>query len=165
MKKVKIFSLIMLSFLINSSVAFGEDGLEMDPDNLKIDNKSQVYTSITDIYGIPLFTDKTTEQKERLQAEEEKNLYNAEENIFNKPMEKNDRGKELYEKIQEYKLFSKPQTEIKIKYKKGDAGIRFISAMIIIAISILTGFFTTKYYKYKRKKEACNIENNNYIGF
>lgn len=84
MKKVKIFSLIMLSFLINSSVAFGEDGLEMDPDNLKIDNKSQVYTSITDIYGIPLFTDKTTEQKERLQAEEEKNLYNAEENIFNK---------------------------------------------------------------------------------
>lgn len=62
-------------------------------------------------------------------------------------------------------MFSKPQTEVKIKYKKSDAGIKFISVMSIIAISILTGIFTTKYYKYKRKKEVFNIENNNYIGF
>ena len=165
MKKVRIFSLIMFLFLINSSRIFGEEGLEMNSDDLKVNNKSQVYTSITDIYGIPLFTDKTIEQKEKLKAKDKEIIKKAEDNIFNGTINKNDSCQEFNKKVQEYKLFSAPHTETKIKYTKSDAGIRFISIMIIIAVSVLTGIFTTKYYKYKRKKDAGNVEYNNYTGF
>lgn len=150
---------------MSTSSVYGEEGLEMNSEYLKINNKSQVYTSITDIYGIPLFTDKTIEQKEKLQSEEAEKLEKTEESIFMNSDEKKSSEDELTEKVEEYKLFAKPRAETKIKYVKNDAGVRFISIISIMALSVLTGFFTVKYYKYKRKKDAGSIEYNNYPGF
>lgn len=165
MKKERVISIFIFSFLMSTSCVFGEEGINMDSEYLKINNKSQVYTSITDMYGIALFTDKTMEQKAKLQSEEATKLKKAEESIFIDTDEKKSSEDELTDKVEEYNLFAKPHTETKIKYVKNDAGVRFISVISIIALSVLTGIFTVKYYEYKRKKDADSVEYNNYTGF
>lgn len=170
MNKKRVFKILILSFLTGISIVHmvtpmayaDEEGLNMNREYLKINNISEVYTSITDIYGIPLFTDKTMIQNERIKREEKENMEKLKADVFLNLDEKKSSDEEFASKISQYNIFANPKTETKIKYSKNDAGIRFISVIGIIALSILTGIFTTNYYKSKRKKEADSIEYNNY---
>lgn len=166
MKKIIIFILIGIIFIFNISYAYAEDKLKVDSDSLK-NSENEAYVSVTDLYGIPLFTEKVIKQKEENQANKKNNFQKLNDNVFQKTSTEDVSKDEQFLKIiNGYNLFAKPKSEIKIKYEEAKTTESLIEVVIaIILLCILTAILTRKYYKHNSKKEADNSEYKDYIGF
>lgn len=162
MKKIIIIIAIIYVFVIPK--VYADDGLGIDSESLKNSNNN-AYTSITDIYGVPLFTEKTIKQKEENEIQEKNNLEEINNNIFLDVKAIDGSEKEEFIKLAEkYNLFIKPKEETKIKYMKEKDNSELIRVSIIIMLlCILTAILTRKYYKYNSQNEDDNSEYNNYV--
>lgn len=166
MKKFIIFILIGIIFIFNISDTYAEDKLKVDSDSLK-NSGNEAYVSVTDLYGIPLFTEKVIKQKEENQTNERNNFQKLNDDVFQKTsIEEVSKDEQFLKIINGYNLFGKPKSEIKIKYEEEKISESLIEvAIAIILLCILTAILTRKYYKHNSKKEADNSEYKDYIGF
>ncbi|SFD11017.1 hypothetical protein [Clostridium uliginosum] len=163
-KKISMFVLLIGIILSNSFVIYATEGLNIETDSLK-NNNSNSYKSITDIYQIPLFTEDVTNEKNEVLIREKEEKVKLKNYLFLKMSESRDSEEEFTKKINKYNLFSKQKEESKIKYLKKQSTINIVTVSIIVVLSILTAIFTTKYYKYKNKKEENYSEYKSYIRY
>lgn len=122
--------------------------------------------SVSDMYGIELFTDKVAKAKQEVSNKQQQNrkaLYNS---IFlSTDNAKSIRDKKFSQKIEAYNLFSQSNMQKKIKYEKDDSNINIMTVSVIIFLCILTGVLTRLYYINKRREEEKRSEYNDYTGF
>lgn len=151
-------------YIFNIPKAYADDGLKIDTESLK-NNTNNAYTSITDIYEIPLFTEKTIREKEKNQIQEKNELEEINNNIFlDIKLIDNSEKEEFIKLAEKYKLFITPKEQAKIKYIDEKDNSEFIRvSIIIIALCILTAILSREYYKYNSKKEDESSEYNNYV--
>jgi hypothetical protein len=164
MKKIIIIIIIAIMYIFNIPKTYADDGLKIDSGSLKNSNNN-AYISITDIYGVPLFTEKTIKQKEENQIQEKNKLEEINNNIFLdvKSLDSSEKD-EFIKLVEKNNLFIKPKEETKIKYIQKEDSDGFISvSIIIILLCILTAILTRKYYKYNSQKEDDSSEYNNYV--
>lgn len=161
-KRIVIVGVIIFISISGSFISYAEDGLNIETDSLK-NNSNNSYKSITDIYKIPLFTESiTNEKKEALQKEEDEKA-KLNNNLFSKVSQDKDSEEELKKTLENYNLFTAPKEESKIKYLQKQSNINLANISIIVVLSILTAICTTKYYKYKSKKEESYSEYKSYV--
>ncbi|UZQ52289.1 hypothetical protein [Clostridium kluyveri] len=170
MKKNIIVSIlvILITFTSNVYKVNANNELNIDPDSLK-NSESESYMSVSDIYGIELFTDKVEKTKQEVsnkQQENRKALYNS---IFlSTDNAKSIRDKKFSQKVETYNLFSQSNMQKKIEYEKydnDDNNIKIMAVSVITFLCILTGVLTRLYYINKRREEEKRGEYNDYTGF
>lgn len=154
-KKICIFFFIFFMLSIN---VFASE-LNLNPDVLK--NKDETSSSITDIYKVPVFSDKYKdyiEKKNKEKEEEKKDLLN---NLFEDKSSKvkgiYSREKEITELFKENKIINNSIRESK--------KIKFVPLLFIIlffSISLIIVVTTTQYYKNKKDKDDSNVYHNNF---
>ncbi|MGE5628787.1 MAG: hypothetical protein ACM3X7_11905 [Solirubrobacterales bacterium] len=162
MKKIILLIIIAIIPIFNLTKVYADNRLNIDSESL---NSNDAYISITDIYEIPLFTEKTIKQKEENEANKKSNLEKISNSIFQKSqLEDSSKDDKFKNQVEKYHLFIKPKEKTKIRYLEGQEGSMIIEASIIILLlCILTALLTRKYYKYKSKKEDESCEYKNYI--
>ncbi|MCY6958035.1 hypothetical protein [Clostridium brassicae] len=167
MKKNIIVSIlvILITFTFNIYKVNASNELNIDHDSLK-NSENEPYMSVSDIYGIELFTDEVAKTKQELSNKQQQNrkaLYNS---IFlSRNNAKSIRDKKFSQKIEAYNLFSQSNIQKKIKYEKDDSNVGIITVLVITFLCILTGVLTRMYYVNKRREEEKRGEYNDYTGF
>lgn len=153
----KIFCIFFLVFFILPINVFASE-LTLDPDVLK--NKNETSSSITDIYKIPVFSDKYKdyiESKNKEKDEEKKDLLNS---LFEDNTKDNySREKEKAELFKEKKVINNFNEKSKTN--------KFISLLFIVLFfifSLIIVLITNKHYKNKKDKDESNVYYNNFKG-
>lgn len=153
----KFFCIFFLVFFILQINVFASD-LTLDPDVLK--NKNESSSSITDVYKIPVFSDKYKdyiENKTKEKEEEKKDLLNS---LFEDNTKNNySREKEKAELFKEKKVINNFNEKSKTN--------KFISLLFIVLFfifSLIIVLITNKYYKNKKDKDESNVYYNNFKG-
>lgn len=151
----KIFCIFFLVFFILPINVFASE-LTLDPDVLK--NKNETSSSITDIYKIPVFSDKYKdyiESKNKEKEEEKKDLLNS---LFEDNTKDNySREKEKAELFKENKVINNSNGESKKN--------KFIPLLVIVLFfifSLTIVLITNQYYKNKKDKDDSNVYYNNF---
>lgn len=151
----KIFCIFFLVFFILPINVFASE-LTLDPDVLK--NKNETSSSITDIYKIPVFSDKYKdyiESKNKEKDEEKKDLLNS---LFEDNTKDNySREKEKAELFKEKKVINNSNEESKKN--------KFIPLLVIVLFfifSLMIVLITNQYYKNKKDKDDSNVYYNNF---
>lgn len=152
-KSILIFLIINI-FMIKPVLA---TGVNLDIEVLK--DQKETYSSITDMYNIPIFTD---EYKENL--DNDKELRKKEENIIinnifkHKSYDKKDSKIAIREESEKYQLFYK---ESNLSYVKEEQernhNYKFIIFFLAILLSSLTFILTKRYYKRKFERDDKNV--------
>lgn len=147
----KVFIAFIAITIFSTGIVFASD-LGLDPSVFK--DKSETYSSITDIYNIPIFTDEYKENIEKKQENEKVIKDSISKKLFSSEKVKRDSSYEENKKIEEYQLFNKAKNEVYIEIK--DELVNRISHLLLIALSVLliiiTFISTNKFYKNKSKK-------------
>ncbi|MDU4910894.1 hypothetical protein [Clostridium baratii] len=151
----KIFCIFFLVFFILPINVFASE-LTLDPDVLK--NKNETSSSITDIYKIPVFSDKYKdyiESKTKEKEDEKKDLLNS---LFEDNTKDNySREKEKAELFKEKKVINNSNGESKKN--------KFIPLLVIVLFfifSLTIVLITNQYYKNKKDKDDSNVYYNNF---
>lgn len=151
----KFFCIFFLVFFILPINVFASE-LTLDPDVLK--NKNETSSSITDIYKIPVFSDKYKdyiENKNKEKEEEKKDLLNS---LFEDNTKDNySREKEKAELFKENKVINNSNGESKKN--------KFIPLLVIVLFfifSLTIVLITNQYYKNKKDKDDSNVYYNNF---
>lgn len=151
----KNFLYLFLVFFILPINVFASE-LTLDPDVLK--NKNETSSSITDIYKIPVFSDKYKdyiENKNKEKEEEKKDLLNS---LFEDNTKDNySREKEKAELFKEKKVINNSNRESKKN--------KFIPLLVIVLFfifSLTIVLITNQYYKNKKDKDDSNVYYNNF---
>ncbi|WP_250674054.1 hypothetical protein LZ906_007300 [Paraclostridium ghonii] len=152
--KKKICSLFFIFFMLPVNIFASE--LNLDPDVLK--NKNETSASITDIYKIPVFSNKYKEYIEKKDREKESEKNNILENLFDNAQIKsiNSRTNEKEALFKESKVV-KNSTETN-KISKIIPILGMISFFLFSVAIVLT---TNLYYKNKKDKDDINVHYNN----
>lgn len=152
--KKKICSLFLIFFMLPVNIFASE--LNLDPDVLK--NKNETSASITDIYKIPVFSNKYKEYIEKKDREKESEKNNILENLFDNAQIKsiNSRTNEKEALFKESKVV-KNSTETN-KISKIIPILGMISFFLFSVAIVLT---TNLYYKNKKDKDDINVHYNN----
>ena len=146
----KIFCIFFLVFFILPINVFASE-LTLDPDVLK--NKNETSSSITDIYKIPVFSDKYKdyiESKTKEKEDEKKDLLNS---LFE------DNTKDNYSREKEKAELFKDNSNGESKKNK------FIPLLVIVLFfifSLTIVLITNQYYKNKKDKDDSNVYYNNF---
>lgn len=168
MKKNIIVSIlvILITFMSNVYKVNANNELNIDPDSLK-NSESESYMSVSDMYGIELFTDKVEKTKQEVSSKQQENRKALCNSIFlSADNAKSIRNKEFSQKIETYNLFSQSNMQKKIEYEKyDDNNIKIMTVSVITFLCILTGVLTRLYYINKRREEEKRGEYNDYTGF
>lgn len=151
----KLFYIFFLVFFMLQINVFASE-LNLDPDVLK--NKNETSSSITDVYKIPVFSDKYKdyiENKNKEKEEEKKNLLNS---LFeNNTKDSYSRDKEKSELFKEKKIINNSNRESK---KNKFIPLLFIILFFIFSLTIV--LITNQYYKTKKDKDDSNVYYNNF---
>lgn len=164
MKKIIMIIIIVSMHVFNITKVCADEGLKIEQGALR-NNKNDAYVSITDIYGIPLFTEKTIKQNEENETQEKNNLEDINNNMFLDIKTIDSSKKEEFIKLVEnHNLFVKPKEETKIRYIQEKDSVQFVIVLIgIILLCVLTTILTRKYYKYKSQKDDDSSEYKDYV--
>ena len=150
----KFFCIFFLVFFILPINVFASE-LTLDPDVLK--NKNETSSSITDIYKIPVFSDKYKDyiENKNKEKEEKKDLLNS---LFEDNTKDNySREKEKAELFKENKVINNSNGESKKN--------KFIPLLVIVLFfifSLTIVLITNQYYKNKKDKDDSNVYYNNF---
>jgi len=153
MKKIIMIIIIVGVYMLSITKVYADEGLKIEQKSL---NNNDAYVSVTDIYGVPLFTEKTIKQKEENEIQEKNNLEDINNNIFlDIKSTDSSKNEEFIKLVEKHNLFVKPKEETKIKYIQEKDSVEFIIVLIIIILlCIITTILTRKYYKYKIQKDV-----------
>lgn len=155
----------LITFTFNIYKVNANNELNIDHDSLK-SSQNEAYMSVTDIYGIDLFTDKVEKTKQEISNKQKQNREDLYNSIFLSTVDaKAIRDKKFSENIEAYSLFDQPSIQKKIEYKEEDSSINIMTISVIILLCILTGISTRLYYINKRRREEKRSEYNGYTGF
>jgi len=162
MKKIIMIIIIVGVYMLSITKVYADEGLKIEQKSL---NNNDAYVSVTDIYGVPLFTEKTIKQKEENEIQEKNNLEDINNNIFlDIKSTDSSKNEEFIKLVEKHNLFVKPKEETKIKYIQEKDSVEFIIVLIIIILlCIITTILTRKYYKYKIQKEDDSSEYKDYV--
>lgn len=151
----KIFCIFFLVFFILPINVFASE-LTLDPDVLK--NKNETSSSITDIYKIPVFSDKYKdyiENKNKEKEEEKKDLLNS---LFEDNTKNNySREKEKAELFKEKKVINNSNGE-----SKKNKFLPLLGIVLFFIFSLTIVLITNQYYKNKKDKDDSNVYYNNF---
>ncbi|MDK2802312.1 MAG: hypothetical protein KFW09_02920 [Oscillospiraceae bacterium] len=145
--------LISLIYILSLNKVFADEYIELDPSAFI--EKKEAYSSITDIYRIPVFFDEYIEKveyKNYLDIEEKNNIIKK---TFEKESIKKDEEYYFRDKIIEYNLFNSVKNNPIVKKEEDSAKNKynFIILLICFLSVFITYLLTNKYYILKFKKE------------
>jgi hypothetical protein len=163
MKKIIILFVMAFMYIFNITEIYAEDGLKIDSKSLQ-GSGNEAYMSVTDIYGIPLFTEKVIKNKKENDQKKKAELNEINNNVFLKTAStNNDTSEEVRKLAESYNLFVKPTEHAKIKYMQENSSDEVLKVSIsIIMLCILTAILTRKYHKHKSQKEDYSNEYKDY---
>lgn len=147
---------LIVFFPFNMTKLYAQDDsstLDLDTESLK--NKQKDYSSLTDINGIDLFTDKVQEKVEKVYKEEKEIFNEAKNNLFT-----NNSVTDLKDNTDN--LFQEPVSFNRISnVKNNDNYLIPITIAVTIIIGIIVLIITREFYNRKEK----NISEINYNDF
>lgn len=147
---------LIVFFPFNMTKLYAQDDsstLDLDTESLK--NKQKDYSSLTDINGIDLFTDKIQEKVEKVYKEEKEIFNEAKNNLFT-----NNSVTDLKDNTDN--LFQEPVSFNRISnVKSNDNYLIPITIAVTIIIGIIVLIITREFYNRKEK----NISEINYNDF
>ena len=156
---MKKYIFIVISFiLISLPIRVFASNLDLDPDVLK--NKNEAYSSITDLYKIPIFSDKykeSIEEKNRQEIYKKEDLLN---NLFSDTSQES-RNKQLRSSEKE-SLFKQEKSIVNniVKHEKKEYPLIILIGGIIVSAGLII-VFTNRFYKNRRCKEDNYVHYNN----
>lgn len=163
--KTNFYVILIIFIFMNLTIGTlvkADSDLTIDSDILK-GSEFEAYTSLTDLYEIPLFTEKIMLQKENIKEQQKQEKEKINNFIFSSEnFNKKDSKEYFIEQVNEYKLFNNRKVEKKIKYEEHDYSFQVEIIVTIVSLGFLTSIFTIYYKKRKNKKAEKDNEYNNY---
>lgn len=156
---MKKYIFIVISFiLICWPIRVFASDLELNTDVLK--NKSEAHSSITDLYKIPIFSDK---YKESIEEKNKKEIYKKEEllnNLFFDTFQES-KNKQLRHREKE-SLFKQENSIVNsiVKHEKKEYPLTILIVVSIVSAGLII-VFTNRFYKNRRCKEDNYVHYNN----
>ena len=156
---MKKYIFIVMSFvLISLPIRVFASDLKLDPDVLK--NKNEAYSSITDLYKIPIFSDK---YKESIEEKNKQEIYKKEEllnNLFSDTFQES-KSKQLRDREKEI-LFKQEKSIVNnmVKHEKKEYPLTILIVVSIVSAGLII-VFTNRFYKNRRCKEDNYVHYNN----